>query len=71
VFEMIRRSLRDARQNPEWRYVIEGPNGAAGGHFAGDTPPDAPAPRTSQILLVVFSVLLTVSASPRRHHVSS
>ena len=25
MFDEIRRSLRDERQNPEWRYVIEGP----------------------------------------------
>ena len=25
VFDQVRRALRDERQNPEWRYVIEGP----------------------------------------------
>jgi hypothetical protein len=25
TFDQIRRSLRDERQNPEWRYVVEGP----------------------------------------------
>lgn len=25
TFDMVRRALRDERQNPEWRYVVEGP----------------------------------------------
>ena len=35
-FEQICRTLRDVEQNPEWRYVVEGRNGGAGGSSGGE-----------------------------------